>query len=397
MKSKPNLSKVFHLESQHRLQVIQEPRQWDTVQPAWDKLFQCSPNASPPLHWEWLRRWWNVYGEKYGQSGGLRILTVWRETELVGALPLYINVLGRSALSLKRLVFVSTGEAEEEEICPDYMDLLYMPGEASACLSSISRWIAAREDRWDIIELNHIASSSPLLGLRDQADLGPLRVTVSPQGSCPVAELSGDFESYLSRLSSANRQQIRRQLRSVEAARVSFEIARETSEADVFFHEMSSLHQARWIKAGKPGCFASERFTQFHANLSNAWVPGGMAILARVSAGGRAIAVLYGFECRGTFHFYQSGIELEVPGIRSPGVAAHLLLMRFLASRGVSAYDFLRGSSTYKMRLSTRENPLSKLEIYPPFGRHAVKVASGVAKRALRNCLRRSQSAVPHS
>jgi CelD/BcsL family acetyltransferase involved in cellulose biosynthesis len=46
--------------------------------------------------------------------------------------------------------------------------------------------------------------------------------------------------------------------------------------------------------------------------------------------------------------------------------------MRALTERGVTAYDVLRGSSTYKERLATRENRLVGVRLWRPTPRAAV-------------------------
>ena len=46
--------------------------------------------------------------------------------------------------------------------------------------------------------------------------------------------------------------------------------------------------------------------------------------------------------------------------------------MRALIERGVTSYDFLRGSSSYKQRLATRENQLVGIRIWRPTLRAAV-------------------------
>jgi CelD/BcsL family acetyltransferase involved in cellulose biosynthesis len=86
-----------------------------------------------------------------------------------------------------------------------------------------------------------------------------------------------------------------------------------------------------------------------------------------MSLAGNPVAVLYGFVTGQKFDFYQSGVRREINGpLRSPGNLAHLLLMRALTERGVTAYDFLRGSSSYKLRLATRENQLVGIRIWRP-------------------------------
>ncbi|MDB5293879.1 MAG: hypothetical protein JWL69_5120, partial [Phycisphaerales bacterium] len=106
--------------------VIRDVWEWDRLEPEWDKLFAHSPAASPPLQFRWLREWWQVYGPVYGDGGrGLRVIVVRRDGRLIGALPLYEQHAGIGPLMVRRLGFISTGEAEFEETCPENLDLLY--------------------------------------------------------------------------------------------------------------------------------------------------------------------------------------------------------------------------------------------------------------------------------
>jgi CelD/BcsL family acetyltransferase involved in cellulose biosynthesis len=136
------------------------------------------------------------------------------------------------------------------------------------------------------------------------------------------------------------------------------------SNTDEFMADLIRLHQERWTGDGQPGCFAAARFAEFHRRLAQQWVPSGRAVLARLSHEGNVYGVLYGFISRNKCDFYQSGIARTDAGpFDSPGTTANLLLMRALAERGITAYDFLRGSSGYKERLATYENALVSIRI----------------------------------
>ena len=68
------------------VRVIRELDDWEHLRPQWDELFEASPTASPPLRFDWLRTWWDIYGSTYGDGGrGVRIFTVWRGRTLIGA------------------------------------------------------------------------------------------------------------------------------------------------------------------------------------------------------------------------------------------------------------------------------------------------------------------------
>ena len=357
------------------IRVIQEEVEWDAIRDDWKALYATSPYSSTPLDFDWLRGWWRVYGNLYG-TGGLRIVSAWRGSRLVGAVPLYVGGVCGS-LGGRYLRFISTGEAEYEETCPDYLNLLCLPGEEAACVDSM--WDEVGRMAWDRLEFLDLTKDSPLLWARTF----PYTVRSFPRGSCPVANLASGFEAYLGRLSSNIRQQSRRLVREGDRAGAQFEIV-DASQADGAFDDLVRLHQERWTLDGKPGVFASPRFIEFHRNLIREWLPGGRAVLARVSLAGKAVAVLYGFVTGHKFDFYQSGVQRETAGtLRSPGILAHLLLMRALTDRGVTEYDFQRGSSSYKLRLATCENQLVGVRIWRPTLRAAIYRSVQIAGRVV--------------
>jgi CelD/BcsL family acetyltransferase involved in cellulose biosynthesis len=360
--------------------VIQDERGWDAIDGDWDRLHAVSATASAPLDFAWLRRWWRVYRDAFREPS-LRIVTVWRASTLVGALPLFVHREGDGPFGVRCLRLLSTGEAEAEETCADYLDLLSRPGDEALCARRM--WQAIDAMAWDHLELLDIDERSALL----TPNTLPLTARRSSRGCCPVADLSGGFEAYLQRLSPNGRAQSRRLLREGERAGVRFEIV----GADAWrqaFDDLIRLHQDRWAGDGKAGVFAASRFVEFHRSLVAQWVPE-RAVLARLSHASGPLAVLYGFLSRSTFEFYQSGVRFDAAGLRSPGTLCHLLLMRALAERGVTAYDFLRGAAPCKKRLATRENQLSAVEIWRPTLRAVAYRSARLASDTVRAGVRR--------
>jgi hypothetical protein len=259
---------------------------------------------------------------------------------------------------MRRIGFISTGEREFEEICPDYLNLLCMAGEEEICLKAISATV--QQLNWDRLELLDVPGNSPLIRLNDFLENRGGWSAIS-RGICPIANLEGGFDRYLQRISLKSRQQARRLLREMEGSGATFELANEQN-AESFFNDLVLLHQERWTAEDKPGCFASPRFTKFHKILAARWQSNKIAVLARLSIESEPLAVLYGFINGTKFDEYQTGVRKETLGsIHSPGILARLLLMKSLAGCGIERYDFLRGSQTYKTRLATEEIPMFAL------------------------------------
>jgi CelD/BcsL family acetyltransferase involved in cellulose biosynthesis len=358
--------------------VIESEQAWDAIRSDWNALHAASPMASPPLDHAWLRGWWDVYAPTL-PSASLRVVTVWRKTTLIGALPLYVH---DGPLGLRHLRMISTGEAEFEETCPDYLNLLTRPGEEACCARRV--WSEIARMRWDHLELLNLAASTPLLC----PEAVPANVRPVAAGTCPVADLTGGFEAYLRNLSSNGRQQARRLLREGDRAGARLEIAA-PGQLDSAFRDLVRLHQERWTRDGKPGVFSAERFVAFHRTLIDAWGPTGRAVLARLLLGAEVVATVYGFVAGAKFDFYQSGVRTHPAGpLRSPGNLTHLLLMKALSDRGVRAYDFLRGSSAYKKRLATGEHQLVGIELWRPTPRAAAWRAARSLARVTNASLR---------
>lgn len=340
------------------VRVINTVEEWDAVHTQWDRLYAASPTASTPLDFVWLRNWWRVYAPAYA-TGGLRIITLWRGSVLVGALPLYLASTRKGVFSARCLRLISTGEEEYEEICPDYLDLLHMPGEEAACVQAT--WAAIDAIEWDTLEFLDLPQQSSLvLGLKFFAERR--RTRVISRGGCPIANLEGGFDRYLMQLSSKTRARARQEIRKAAESGVVLQLATEAN-SEAWFDDLIRLHQTRWIAEGKPGCFSAPRFTEFHRSLVREWLSNGRLILARLSHEEKAYVVLYGFVTNGKFDLYQLGVAaIEGTGVRSPGTLANLFLMAQLADLGVSRYDFLRGNSEFKTSLTTEHTGLVCLQ-----------------------------------
>ena len=349
------------------VRVLRDGTEWDRIRTEWDALYAASPHVTPPLDFAWLRRWWHYYGPDYG-GGGLRVVCVWRQDRLVGTLPVYISSgRGGGPIRSRVLRFVSTGESTAEETCPEFLDLLCRPEDEQA-VAPVA-WEALRRLDWDTCEFADVAGDTALL----RRWPGWLTLSVIPRGTSYVADLSGGFAAYMAGPSSSH---LRRTLRQGEKAGARFDVADEDT-ADEIFEDLVRLHEARWKNEGKSGVFSAPRFLAFHRDLVRDWVPKGRAILARVSFGSDVLAVQYGFVTGTRFDLYQSGVRMrECEEIRSPGILAILWQMEWLACRGVTTYDFLRGPATHKERMSTSKPPMVSLQGF----RHTPR---GLAARAL--------------
>lgn len=382
-----------------RAQVVSDLAGFRQLAGEWGALYAKAHNAAPVLHHDWLSIWLDINAKRYlASADGLRVLCCRRGPELVGALPMYLRKMQHLADGGRCLTFISSGEVASHEICPDYMDALCLAEVKDDCADLFWRLICNGMGRsYDRVELSDIADCSALVNWA-RVNGPSFDVEVVPRGVCPIADLTGGFESYLSRLSANGRQQARRLLKGARQAGVVFEVADTPEQAQQFFDDMVTLHQARWTAAGQPGCFASDTFTRFHRCLVERWLASGRAILSRLRLADQTLAVKYGFRQGTKLDFYQSGVLMsDAQGIKSPGIVSFLMLMQYLAEHGITAFDFLRGSSHYKQRLATTAQPLAQVRrvqwTWPTAVGFAVDVGQRGFSRIGRFALRRNAKA----
>jgi hypothetical protein len=93
---------------------------------------------------------------------------------------------------------------------------------------------------------------------------------------------------------------------------------------------------------------------------------------------------------RGTFYFYQSGLDAAYDKY-SAGLVTMGLAIKRAIEEGAEEYDLLHGNEAYKSHWSCDSRELSRLEVYPPrplgwIFRSSVEVERG-ARRIVRRML----------
>lgn len=362
----------------YTLTLVTSLEEFDKLEEAWRYLYDTSPTARSTLHWNWMRQWLATFGP--------RCLTqlctvVWREGEkVVGIAPLYIRAKGR--LGRRVLQFISTGEDDNERCYPEFLDLLTDPSHTDRIKDSFLKLLrTAGALGADEVYFGLIAEDAVLRGSTDKLR-GIFRETI--EHHAPHLSIGGGFDDYLKQLSGNTRQLYRRMLRNSEKDGITLTLARSPMDAGHFLDELITLHQKRWTADGLPGAFSSPRMREYHRALVAKLVPKGDAVLARLSHNNVCLAVLYGFISHGTFDFYQSGIAEGTEQVKSPGVLAHLMLIRELCEKKLSCYDLLAGESEYKRRLATGGSKLVEERVILPTVRSGIWLAGKMVKRGAR-------------
>lgn len=325
------------------------------LQAEWNALTERSASGFITLTWEWVETWWEVFGDAGRQ---LCVLVARDGDRLVGIAPLQRRTVRQHGLPFQRIEFLCSGEDESDEICSDYLDFLCEPGREAEVTGAFVRHLAGLE--WDEIVLAGIRGNSPNLpALRQMPRYGE-----SPRKESVVVPLAADWETFLMTLSKKMRFRVRRHRRLIaDKGPVAFRRVQTEAELVAEFPRFVDLHQRWWTSRGKPGCFASAKFSRFHELVARRLFARGLVDLYFLSVAGQDVATRYAFHFRGTMFDYQTGVDPEFDPRIGVGVECTGYCMEDAIQRGLTAYDFGEGAQPYKLRWTDQLIPTLNVRI----------------------------------
>jgi CelD/BcsL family acetyltransferase involved in cellulose biosynthesis len=343
------------------------------LQPEWDQLLARSRDDEPMASSIWMLAWWRTYGAPDGR--GLRIACFRDGTRLVGILPLTRRIAWhRRAIPMRRLEMLGTGEAEHEEVCSEYVGPLVEHGFEAAVAESIAAALARDSlGAWDEVVLRGLNGDRPLPVLLREALLRHgVATRLDVMGVAPYVPLPRNFDAYLDSLGRSRRSLVRRSLRDFESwCGAPLTLRRATDDATLSQGRsaLERLHGERWARAGEAGVFASPRFAGFHDAVMRAFLRRDALDLTWLEAHGEPVAASYSLVWNRRVYFYQGGRRIDLPKRLRPGIVMHALSIRAAIERGDEEYDFLLGSTRYKLALALAARPVFVLRA----ARHSIR------------------------
>jgi CelD/BcsL family acetyltransferase involved in cellulose biosynthesis len=336
----------------------------------WRDLLLRSSNASFALSPDWLLPWWRVFGQDAKRT--LKVGLFYRGQRLIALAPFLARPHRyHLALPFRRLELLGSGEEEKDEICSDYLGVIAEAGAEGEVSAALARALATGGfGPWDELLMPAMSGFDPLLrSLSAELSSSGLHVRMERVSSCPYIPLPKTWDDYLGALPSSARYMVRRSLRDFARwADGTERIERAEGPEDVERGAaiLRELHAERWTHAGGSGAFASERFTRFHAEVMPELGKQRELELLWLMVRGQPVAAIYNVVKDGVVYFYQSGRCVDLPkGIR-PGIVLHAHAIRAAIEAGRREYDFLAGSSRYKLDLALATRPLLTLRATRP-------------------------------
>lgn len=303
----------------------------------WDTLFKSASRATPFQSWPWLAAWW----ESFGDPRSLRVITVRRGGELVGALPLMLDRRPGRA----RLEFIGTGLS-------DHLDGLVVDGLEEPVVDAWARALTALRG-WTVADLQEVRPTAVVWKLFERWS----PATTLQQSICLERRVA-PWGEFLTPMSKNARGQMRRAVRAAESAGV---VSRPVTGVEIpsAVDGLIEEHRAQW--AARSAAITEEHLTdRFHAFLRRAVV--GMVerdeaslIEFRDDAGVLArVLLVVGHDYVGDYMYSATPRALETYSVRALIMHAELQLAE---AGGIPDICFLRGDEPWKRRWAPDAQP----------------------------------------
>lgn len=347
------------------LRLIEDQAGLEAIRDEWTQLLARSEGNEPMLGPIWLINWWRVYGVLDGRR--LRALEMRRDGRLVGLAPLCCRRVMTAGVPMQRLELLGSGENEADETCSEYIGVIAERGEEQSVADAFGDALRSGAlGEWDELLLTALSSEIVMTPLLARA-LGKA-THYEVIGGAPFAALPDSWDAYLASMPSSRRYMIKRSLKDWEKwAKAPPTLCRvETAEElDQAFDMLVSLHGERWQEADHVGAFSSPLFSSFHRQTMRELLAAGALWLAWLEVDGEPVAAIYNLVWNNQVRFYQSGRKVGVPDKVRAGIVIHACAIQEAIARGYTHYDFLAGTTRYKMQLSNNVRPLVQLSLRP--------------------------------
>lgn len=316
----------------------------------WRSLEQRLGNVPLMCSVDWTTAWLDAFGDLVPHSFVLAHES--SPNNVVGACLVTRGVAQKDGpLPIRTLHLGTAGEPDADSVCVEYNDLLVEPAARESFCEALRQHFESQPkiDQWNLDGITDDLADR----FEDSAERLQRRVEASHWFDLTIPREKGT--RVLDELRSATRRKIKHCLKVV--GNVTIEWSESLSEATDIFSEMIDLHQAHWNSIGKPGCYASERFTRFHEALLARLIPEHRMAFVRVRISGRTLGCVQLLIDRNRVLLYQCGRTLD-ESVPSPGVLTDYLAMEACLDRGFGAYDFLPVETQHKRHLSNRNNSI---------------------------------------
>ena len=317
-----------------------EAEDFSSLERNWEELLLACSESHIFFTPQWQKAWWQAFGN----GSELLLLSVQRDTELMGIITL---MRSEDTISL-----IGGGD-----VC-DYMDFVVRRGQEVAVFSQLLDYLEPMD--WNSIDLQSLLPHS--LALTHFVPLAKQRgyqVEITKEDVSPQLVLPSSWEQYLAQLKRKDRHELRRKLRRLSQVQSHFYVVENGERLPQDLEDFFRLFEQG---KGRKEEFMTGQMRGFFEAMVSSVAAKGYLRLAFLEVEGKRVASAICFDCWDHFHLYNSGYDPDYASL-SVGLLCKAFCIREGILNGKRRFDFLRGAEPYKYDLGGQDVPIYRCVI----------------------------------
>jgi len=333
-------ARIRKSDAELEIQSSSRPEIFDQLQPEWDELCKRACIKSPFLECRWFRWWWQAFGDDHQ----LQLITIRRNGQLQGILPLMSSQARLFGIPCRRLGAISN------EHTPRF-DLI-LSDDSKRVHQAAWEYLLTRQPEWDILDLPRLPDESETCRLFTQfADQTRIRHSIWMQApGSPWISTHSNWGDYLQARSPSFRKSLRRKLRQLSnAGPYALETVTDIDAIDQALVDGFQIEAKGWKNHSKTAIASQSDALDFYTNLARDLAGNGHLRLHFLTLNEKRIAFDYSIFRHKRLYSLKSGMDLEHAHY-SPGTLLLYLILQQAHDEELVEVDLLGTADEFKMQ-----------------------------------------------
>lgn len=335
------------------VETVTDHRAFLDLEPAWNEAVERAGIAHPFLRHEWVRTWWDCFGE----GNRLHILLARSGGRIQAIAPFMSETAQMYGVPIRRLRLLHNDHTPRADIV-----VAGPPEEAYRAI-----WTALVNDpeRWDVLQLGQLPAESGTRDILSRLAAGDGCSTgVWHSGASPYLTVRGSWSDYCASLTAKFRQNIRNRLtrlRQFGEPRLETVDARPGLESAC--DDVVRLEAAAWKHSEGTAICSDSAVDRLYRAFAERALERGWLRLFFLTINGRRIATSYSLCYQGRLFLFKTGYDPEYAKC-SPFKLLTYFILRDAFTKRLAEVDFLGDPEPWKLDWTRTTRPHDWLYLF---------------------------------
>ena len=312
----------------------------------WNDAVDRSGVGHPFLRHEWLRTWWECFGE----NRTLHILVVRASGRIVAIAPLMREHATMYGIPVRRIDLLHNDHTPRADFI--------VADRAADAYRAIWQALADARASWDLLQLSRLVRDTPTFETMRALSEGDGCPTGSWQGDVsPFLTLSGTWDDYYASLPAKFRSNLRNRLsRLTRLGEPALEVLEGAEAIERGREDALRLEASGWKRESGTSICSDPAVERFYRLLAERATERGWLRLMFLTVGGRRIATSYGSCYDKRLFLFKTGYDPEFATC-SPFKLLTFLAIQRAYDEGLAELDFLGDAEPWKLEWTETSRP----------------------------------------